>query len=327
VTDRVGALAAMLALSILAVPFVGEAQYRTGKVPRVGILNSDTAQDARVNEFRDGLRELGYVEGQNLTITYRWADGRLDRLPTLTDDLLASNVDVIVAIGASVWAAKRQTSTVPIVMAFSGDPVGTGMVSNLARPGGNITGFSFMSSDLAAKRLELLKQTFPRIARVAVLYVPAEVSTVPELRETEAAARTISVPLQPLQVRHADDLEPLFAVATREGADAVLVFAHSFAFLNRDRIIELAALRRLPTMYGWREFVDAGGLMSYGPNLRAILRRAASYVDRILKGAKPGDLPIEQPTKFELIINMKTAKALGLTIPPSVLLRADQVIE
>ena len=324
---RVGVLVAVLSLSILAVPFVGEAQYKAGKVPRVGILNSDAAQDARVSEFRDGFRELGYVEGQNLAITYRWADGRLDRLPTLTEDLLASNVDVIVAIGASVWAAKRQTSTVPIVIAFSGDPVGTGMVSNLARPGGNITGFSFMSSDLAAKRLELLKQTFPRIARVAVLYVPAEVSTVPELRETEAAARTINVPLQLLQVRHPDDLEPLFVAATREGADAVLVFAHSFAFLNRDRIIELAARRRLPTMYGWREFVDAGGLMSYGPNLRAILRRAASYVDRILKGAKPGDLPIEQPTKFELVINMKTAKALGLTIPASLLLRADQVIE
>jgi putative tryptophan/tyrosine transport system substrate-binding protein len=311
----------------LAAPFAAEAQYRVGKVPRVGILNSDTAQDARVGEFRDGLRELGYVEGQNLLIIYRWADGHQDRLPALADDLLASNVDVIVAIGASVWAAKRQTSTVPIVIAFSGDPVGTAMVSSLARPGGNITGLSFMSSDLAAKRLELLKQTFPRIARVAVLYLPAEVSTVPELRETEAAARTISVTLQPLAVRHPKDLEPLFAAATRERADALLVFAHAFAFVHRDRIIELAARQRLPTMYGWREFVDVGGLMSYGPNVNTILRRAAGYVDRILKGAKPGDLPIEQPTKFELIINLKTAKALGLTIPPSLLARADQVIE
>jgi len=314
-------------LTLLAAPLAVEAQYRAGKVPRVGILNSDTAQDARVGEFRDGLRELGYVEGQNLLIIYRWADGHQDRLPALADDLLASNVDVIVAIGASVWAAKRQTSTVPIVIAFSGDPVGTAMVSNLARPGGNITGLSFMSSDLAAKRLELLKQTFPRIARVAVLYLPAEVSTVPELRETEAAARTISVTLQPLAVRHPGDLEPLFAAATRERADALLVFAHAFAFVHRDRIIELAARQRLPTMYGWREFVDVGGLMSYGPNVNAILRRAAGYVDRILKGAKPGDLPIEQPTKFELVINLKTAKALGLTIPPSLLQRADQVIE
>ncbi len=311
----------------LATPLAAEAQSRVGKVPRVGILNSDTAQDARVGEFRDGLRELGYVEGQNLLIIYRWADGHQDRLPALADDLLASNVDVIVAIGASVWAAKRQTSTVPIVIAFSGDPVGTAMVSNLARPGGNITGLSFMSSDLAAKRLDLLKQTFPRIARVAVLYLPAEVSTVPELRETEAAARTISVTLQPLAVRDPKDLEPLFAAATRERADALLVFAHAFAFVHRDRIIELAARQRLPAMYGWREFVDVGGLMSYGPNVNAILRRAAGYVDRILKGAKPGDLPIEQPTKFELVINLKAARTLNLTIPPSLLARADQVIE
>jgi putative tryptophan/tyrosine transport system substrate-binding protein len=219
--------------SLLAAPLAAEAQSRAGKVPRVGILNSDTAQDARVGEFRDGLRELGYVEGQNLLIIYRWADGHQDRLPALADDLLASNVDVIVAIGASVWAAKRQTSTVPIVIAFSGDPVGTAMVSNLARPGGNITGLSFMSSDLAAKRLELLKQTFPRITRVAVLYLPAEVSTVPELRETEAAARMISVTLQPLAVRNPGDLEPLFGAATRERADALLVFAHAFAFVHR----------------------------------------------------------------------------------------------
>ena len=274
-----------------------------------------------------GSASLGYVEGQNLLVTYRAADGRLDRLPALADDLLANRVDVIVAIGASVWAAQRQTSTVPIVMPFSGDPVGTAMVSNLSRPGGNITGLSFMSSDLAAKRLELLKQTFPRIARVAVLYLPAEVSTAPELRETEAAARTMSATLQPLAVRHPDDLEPLFSKATRERADAVLVFAHAFAFVHRDRIIELAARQRLPTMYGWREFVDVGGLMSYGPNVHAMLRRAASYVDRIVKGAKAGDLPIEQPTKFELVINLKTAKTLGLTIPPALLTRADQVIE
>jgi ABC-type uncharacterized transport system substrate-binding protein len=316
-----------LTLGTLTAPLDAEAQYRAGKVPRVGILNSDTARDARVDEFRDGLRKLGYVEEQNLVIIYRWADGRLDRLPALVDDLLASHVDVIVAIGASVWAAKQKTSMVPIVMAFSGDPVGTAMVSNLARPGGNITGLSFMSSDLAAKRLELLKQTFPRIARVAVLYLPAEVSTAPELRETEAAARTIGVTLQPLEVRHPDDLAPLIAKATRERADALLVFAHAFAFVHRDRIVELSARQRLPTMFGWREFADVGGLMSYGPNVHAMLRRASGYVDRILKGAKPGDLPIEQPTTFELVINLKTAKALGLTIPQTLLLRADHVIE
>ena len=297
------------------------------QVVHVGILNSGAAKDARVDEFRDGLRELGYVEGQNLAIVYRWADGRQERLPELAAELVASHVDVIVAVGAAVWAAKQQTSTVPIVIAFSGDPVATGMVSNLARPGANLTGVSLMSSDLAAKRLELLKQTSPRIARLAVLYNPAERASAPELQETEAAARTLGVTLQPLEDRRPDDLKQLFAAAARGRSDALIVLAHAFAFQNRGRIIELAARQRLPTMYGWREFVDAGGLMSYGPNVHAMVRRAASYVDRILKGAKPGDLPIEQPTKFELVINLKSAKALGLTIPQSVLIRADEVIQ
>jgi len=317
-----------LAGGLLAAPLAAEVSAQPlRRIARVGILNAGTAQDVRVDEFRDGLRELGYVEGQNLLITYRWADGHQDRLPGLAAELLAGNVEVIVAMGPAVWAAKRQTSTVPIVIAFSGDPVATGMVSNLARPGANITGVSFMSNDLAAKRLELLKQASSRIARVAVLYNPDEPPSAPELRETEAAARTIGVTLQPLEGRQPGDLDGLFAAAARQRADALLVFAHGFAALNRGRIIELAARHRLPTMYGYREFVDAGGLMAYGANIQGMVRRAASYVDRILKGAKPGDLPIEQPTKFELVINMKTAKALGLTIPPSLLLRADQVIE
>jgi ABC-type uncharacterized transport system substrate-binding protein len=205
--------------------------------------------------------------------------------------------------------------------------VGTGMVSNLARPEANLTGVSLMSSDLAAKRVELLKQTAPRIARLAVLYNPPERASGPELQATEAAARTLGVALHPLEGLRPDDLGRLFAEAARGRADALIVFAHAFAFQNRGRILELAAQQRLPTMYGWREFVDAGGLMSYGPNVQAVVRRAAHYVDRILKGAKPGDLPIEQPTKFELVINLKTAKALGLTIPQSVLLRADEVIQ
>jgi putative tryptophan/tyrosine transport system substrate-binding protein len=200
------------------------------------------------------------------------------------------------------------------------------MVSNLARPGANLTGVSFMSSDLAAKRLELLKQTSARIMRIAALYNPAELASNPELQETEAAARAIGVTLQPLEGREPGDLDRLFAAAARQRADALLVFAHGFALLNRGRIIELAARQRLPTMYGYREFVDAGGLMAYGPNVPAMVRRAASYVDRIVKGAKPGDLPIEQPTTFELVINLKTAKALGLTIPQSILVRADEVI-
>ena len=324
---RIGIAGGLLSWLVVFMVATGVSAQPPRRTVRVGILNAGAAQDARVEAFRDGLRELGYVEGQNLVITYRWADGRQDRLPELAADLVASNVEVIVAIGPTVWAVKQQTTTVPIVIAFSGDPVGTGLVSNLARPGGNLTGVSFMSSDLAAKRLDLLKQMFPRTTRVAVLFNPAERASTPELRETEAAARTIGVTLQRLEGRQADDLERLFAAAARERADAVIVFTHGFAVLNRGRIIELAARHGLPTIYGWREFVDAGGLMSYGPDVQAVVRRAASYVDRIVKGAKPGDLPIEQPTRLELIINLKTAKSLGLTIPPSLLLRAERVIE
>jgi putative ABC transport system substrate-binding protein len=294
---------------------------------RVGILNYADAQDANVNEFRNGLRELGYVEGQNLAITYRWADGHLDHLPEMAAELVASGVDVIVAIGPAVWAAKRTTTTVPIVIAFSGDPVGNGVVSNLARPGGNITGFSYMSTDLAAKRLELLTQAFSNSARIAVLYSPGEPATALEMQQTEAAARAIGVTLQPLAVGHPDDLEQAFAAAARESADALIVFSHGFAVLNRHRIIELAARQRLPAMYGWRDFVNDGGLMSYGPNIRLIIRRAAIYVDRIVKGEKPGDLPVEQPARLELILNLKTARALGLEVPDRLLARADEVIE
>jgi ABC-type uncharacterized transport system substrate-binding protein len=315
-----------IALGLLAAPLAAEGQ-REARVYRVGILSSDAPQDPRVLELRDGLRALGYIEGKNLIVSGRWADGNLDRLPALAAELVASQVDAIVTLGAAVWAAKQQTSTVPIVIAFSGDTVATGVVSNFARPGGNITGLSFMSTDLAAKRLELLKEAFPRIARVAVLYNPSEVATGPELRQTETAARTIGVKLQLLQGHHPDELERLLEAATRERADALIVFAHGFAYRNRSRIVELAARQRWPAMYGWREFVEVGGLMSYRPNVRAVVRRAATYVDKILKGAKPGDLPIEQPTKFELVINLKTAKALSLTIPQSLLQRADQVIE
>ncbi len=313
-------------LAVLLVPAAVLAQPPR-PVARVGILNSGAVQDARVDYLRDELRELGYIEGQNLGIVYRWADGHPERLPELAAALVANPVDVIVAIGASVWAAKQQTRTVPIVIAFSGDPVGTGMVSSLARPEANLTGVSLMSSDLAAKRLELLTQTVARMARLAGLYTPAERAAAPELQATEAAARTLGVALHPLEGRQPEDLEQLFAAAAHGRADALIVFAHAFAFQHRGRILELAARHRLPTMYGWREFVDAGGLMSYGPNVQAMVRRAAHYVDRILKGANPGDLPIEQPTKFELVINLKTAKALGLTMPPSVLIRADEVIQ
>jgi putative ABC transport system substrate-binding protein len=234
---------------------------------------------------------------------------------------------VIIALGPATWAAKSATDTIPIVIAFSGDPVGNGVVSNLARPGGNITGFSYMSTDLAAKRIELLSQTFPKNGRIGILYNPAEPATALEMRESEAAARAIGVTLQPLAVGSPDELNERFAAAVREKADALIVFTHGFAVLNRRRIVEQAASQRLPTMYGWREFVDEGGLMSYGPSVPAMVRKAASYIDRIIKGEKPGDLPIEQPARLELIVNLKTAKALGLNIPPTLLARADGVIE
>jgi putative ABC transport system substrate-binding protein len=296
-------------------------------VARVGILGYAAFDDPRVEDFRQSLRELGYMEGQNLAITYLWADGRPERLPALAAELVAGNVEVIIAIGPAVWAAKRVTSTVPIVIAFSGDPVGNGVVSNLARPGENITGFSYMSTDLAAKRLELLHQSFPGNARVGILYNPEEPATALEMRETEAAARSVGATLQPLAVRNPDELEQAFATAARGGAGALIVFTHGFAVLNQERIIELAARQRLPTMYGWRDFVQKGGLMSYGPNIPTMIRKAASYVDRILKGEKPGDLPVEQPARLDLVVNLRTAEALGLTIPPILLARADEVIE
>jgi ABC-type uncharacterized transport system substrate-binding protein len=310
---------------MMAVPSVLAQPLR--RIARVGILNYAGAQDTRVSEFRDGLRALGYVEGQNLAITYRWADGRLDRLPELAGELIAANIDVIIAIGPAVWAAKRATTTVPIVIAFSGDPVGNGVVSNLARPDGNVTGFSYMSTDLAAKRLQLLTQMLPPHPRIGILYNPDEPATELEMQQTKTAAGALVTRLQPLAARHPNDLQRAFAEAVRERADALIVFTHGFAVLNSATIIELAGRNRVPTMYGWRDFVHDGGLMSYGPNIQLIVRKAASYVDRIIKGAKPGDLPVEQPTTFELVINLKTAKALGLTIPQSLLIRADQVIE
>jgi len=317
---------AAFAFGFVAMPLAAEAQRDT-KVYRVGILSSDSAQDPRVRAFREGLRDLGYVEDRNLIIIGRWADGDLARLPKMAAELIASQVEVIVTLGPAAWAAKQQTRTVPIVIAFSGDTVATGIVPSLARPGGNITGVSFMSTDLAAKRIELLKEAFPRITRLGVLYNPDEVATAPELRETEKAARTLGIKRELLQSHRPDELEGLFATASRGRVDALIVFAHGFAYRNGKRIVELAAQYHRPTMYGYREFVEIGGLMSYGPNLLAVVRRAATHVDKILKGAKPGDLPLEQPTTFELVVNMKTANALGLTIPPPLLARADQVIE
>ena len=278
-------------------------------------------------EFTKSLRELGYVEGQNLLTIHRWADGQLNRLPQLAAELVASKIDVMIALGPATWAAKQTTSSIPIVTTFSGDPVGMGLVSNLARPGGNLTGFSYMSTDLAAKRLELMHQFNSTRSNFAALYNPGEPSTKLEMEQTQAGAGAIGVKLQPLAVTQPSELDQLFAVAAREKAGGVIVFTHGFAEFYRRNIIEAAARHRMPTMYGWRDFVVEGGLMSYGPNVQTLVRTAASYVDRILRGEKPGDLPMQQPARLELVINLKTSRTLGLELPQTLLARVDEVIE
>jgi putative tryptophan/tyrosine transport system substrate-binding protein len=308
-------------------PLGAIAQGRS-QAARIGILHPGSPPDPWLDGLRDGLRELGYVEGKDLVFDYRWAEGRSERLPDLADVLIASKVDVIVIMtGPAVLAARKRTVTVPIVMAVSGDPVGTGAVASLARPGGNVTGLSLMSDELAGLRVGVLKEAVPSIKRLGVLYNPSEPPTKVELRETEAAAAKLDLTLQPLAATSADELTQRFADASAGRCDAIITFAHGFAFFHRRRIAELAAQHALPAMYGWREHADVGGLMTYGPNVKATLRRAASYVDRILKGAKPSDLPVEQPTKFELVINLKAAKALGIIMPQTVMARADTVIE
>ena len=300
---------------------------QSARLPQVGILNYAADDDIRVRQFRTALRELGYIEEKNVAITIRSAGGALDQLAALAEKLVADKVNVIVALGPAVWAAKRATTTIPIIIAFSGDPVGDGVVPSLARPGSNLTGFSYMSTDLAAKRLELLSEAFSRNKRIGALYNPGEPATKREMESTLAAGRSIGVTVIPIAAQDVTQLEGAFQAAVAENTDGLIVFTHGFAVLSRDRIIELAASHRLPVMYGWRDFVDEGGLMSYGPNIEMLVRRAAIYVDRIIKGAHPSDLPIEQPTRLQLVVNLKTAKAQGLTIPPAVLARADDVIE
>ena len=300
---------------------------QSSKLPQVGILNYAADDDIRVRQFRTALRELGYIEEKNVAITVRSAGGALDQLAALADKLVADKVNVIVALGPAVWAAKRATTTIPIIIAFSGDPVGDGVVPSLARPGGNLTGFSYMSTDLAAKRLELLSEAFSRNKRIGVLYNPGEPATKREMESTLAAGRSIGVTVIPIPAQDVAQLEGAFQAAVAENTDGLIVFTHGFAVLGRARIMELAASHRLPVMYGWRDFVDEGGLMSYGPNIEILVRRAAIYVDRIIKGVNPSDLPIEQPTRLQLVVNLKTAKAQGLTIPPAVLARADEIVE
>ena len=282
---------------------------------------------ARVEAFRQRLYELGYVEGKNIFIEYRYAEGKPGRLPNLAGELVHLNVDVMVTVGgSSVIAAKKASSKIPIIFAGSGDPVGSGFVSSLARPGGNITGLSTMAPDLNSKRLELLKEAFPKVARVALLWEGFSRGN-QTLTETEAAAKALGVKLLSLEVRRIGDLDSAFTRAKREGAQALITVAGPLVNTQQRQVLDFAAKNRLPAMYPTSELVEAGGLMSYAANDADLWRRAADFVDKILKGAKPADVPVEQPTKFELVINLKTAKQIGLTIPQRVLARADRVIK
>jgi putative ABC transport system substrate-binding protein len=324
-TTFIAILILLLGLAVVVVALAAEAQ-ETGRIARIGMLASSPS-DPFVEAFRQGLRELGYVEGRNIIIEYRWAEGRNERLPGLAADLVRLKVDIIVASSQGAVAAKQATTIIPIVMPIITDPVRLGLVASLARPGGNATGFATQNDELPGKWLELVKETLPKVSRVAVLFHPTYDGGV-QFKAATAAARSLGVRLQALKVEQPDDLGTAFAEAQKSRAEAVIVSSSPLFYAHRARLVELAAKRRLPTFYHQSEFVlGAGGLMSFGPDFHDLFRRSVAYVDRILRGAKPGDLPVEQPTKFELVINLRAAKALGLTIPPSVLLRADRVIE
>ena len=317
-----------LTLGTFPVPLAVEAQQQAGRVWRIGVLTVLYPADAEPpRALRQRLHELGYVEGQNIVIEWRDAHPRDDRLPGLAADLVRLKVDVIVTdVSVATRAAMQATSTIPIVMVLTADALGLKLVSNLGRPGGNVTGITIMLAELSAKRLQLFKEAVPKVSRVAVLWNPGTPWHKAMLKEVDAVAPSLR--LQPLAivVRNRGDLEGVFSVMTRDRVDALFV-SGTLSLDARTQLLDFAAKSRLPTMFGNREYVPAGGLMSYGVNFPEMFRQAAGYVDKIIKGAKPGDLPIEQPTKFELVINLETAKALGLTIPPSLLLRADQVIE
>jgi putative ABC transport system substrate-binding protein len=301
-----------------------------GKIPQIGFLaaNSPSSNAARLKAFREGLRELGYVEGKNINIDLRYADGKLDRLPILARDLVRLNVDLIVTSGlAPTGPAKQATDTIPIVMAWDIDPVGSGFVTSLAHPGSNITGLSALAPEISGKRLQLLKESIPKLTRVAVFGSSTEPGNAQSLRETQYAAKTLGVELHNEEIRRPDQIETAFQQTLKERVQAILVLPTALNFAHRKEIANFALKSRLPLIGGSSEYIDVGGLMSYGVNFVDLFHRAASYVDKILKGAKPADLPVEQPTKFELVINLKTAKQIGLTIPPNVLARADRVIK
>ena len=316
------------AAALLAAPCAAEAQ-QAGRAPTVGYLSAGFATSASVTAFVSGLRDLGYVEGKTVAIESRYAEERLQRLPELASELVAQKVNVIVVVGgAEAHAAKGATARIPIVTIAVSDPVGSRLVASLAKPGGNVTGLMSSTGDeLQGKRVELLRELAPGVGRVGILADVAHPGTRQRVQATAAAARALKVELREIEVRDRGDLDKAFDKIRRDRIEALLVPLFPMFFAQRARIVDLAARSQVPTMYDVREYVDGGGLVAYGPAFQDLFRRAALYVDKILKGAKPADLPIEQPTKFELIVNLKTAKALGVTIPPSILARADQVIE
>jgi putative ABC transport system substrate-binding protein len=321
----------VLALCALLFVFCSSAEaQRPAKIPRIGFLasGSPSSDGAWIEAFRQGLRELGYVEGNNIIIDYRYGEGKTERFPDLATELEQLKVDVIVVAGATATrATKNVTKLIPIVMANVTDPVALGLVVSLARPGGNITGLTNLAPELSGKRLELLKETLPQLGRVAVLGDPSSPSYAPGWRETEIAARSLGVQVQPLEVRAPNpDFAGVFSAITRHRAEALLTLSQPLIRVYREQIVDVTVKRRMPAIFHTREFVEAGGLMSYAPSSTDPYRRAATYVDKILKGTKPADLPVEQPMKFEFIINLKAAKQIGLTIPPNVLARADKVI-
>jgi putative ABC transport system substrate-binding protein len=321
---------ALLGGTTLGWPLAARAQ-QVGKIHTIGILSAGSFEPGPgpVNTaFPDALRELGWIVGKNVVFDRRYAENRLERLPELAAELVRLNVDVILGIGTlAPLAAKHATTIIPIVMGAAGDPVGSGLVASLARPGSNVTGMSLMAPDLGGKRLELLKEVLPQLARVAVLWNAANPYSALVFKETQAAGQSLGIQVQSLEVRGPDDFDSAFEAARREQPDGLITVEDPLTFNYRKLIADFATGHRLPALHGLREFVTAGGLMSYGANLADLYRRAAGYVDKIFKGAKPADLPVQQPTKFDLAINLKTAKALGLDVPPTILVRADEVIE
>jgi putative ABC transport system substrate-binding protein len=307
---------------------LGARAQQAGSRYTVGIFSAGVGNAEFTTVLVDALRELGWVEGKNVVFERRYADNRLERLPELAADLVRLNVDVIAAVGTlAPLAAKRATSTIPIVMAAAGDPLGSGLVTSLARPGGNVTGMSLMAPDLGGKRLELLNEALPRLSRVAVLWNEANPYSALVFKEMEAAGQTLRIEVQSLGVRAPDDFDGAFEAAIRQHPDALITIEDPLTFSQRQRVAQFTAGQQMPSLHGFREFAAAGGLMAYGASGPDLFRRAAGYVDKILKGAKPADLPVQQPSKFELVINLKTARALGLEIPPTLLARADEVIE